>query len=43
MTPLFGLAAAVAMMLNSFVQSMLGARNPVLAIIGSQARRRAEH
>jgi hypothetical protein len=45
MTPAFGLRAMAAMMLNGFVQPVVGARNPALAIvaIGAQKRRSSEH
>jgi hypothetical protein len=43
MTLTFGLLATVAMMLNRFVQPVLGARNAVLAIIGGQPWHTAEH
>jgi hypothetical protein len=45
MTPAFSLRAPVAMMLNGFVQPVVGARNAALAIvvIGAQKRRSREH
>jgi hypothetical protein len=45
MTPAFGLLAPIAMMLNSFVQPVVRARNATLAIvaIGAQGRRSREH
>jgi len=45
MTPAFGLLAPVAMMLNGFVQPVVGARNAALTIvvIGAQTRHSGEH
>lgn len=45
MTPAFGLLAPIAMMLNSFVQPVVRARNAALALvaIGAQGRRSGEH
>ena len=43
MTPLFGLPAPVAMMLNGFVQPVVRARNALLAILGVQTRHSGEH
>ena len=43
MTPLFGLPASVAMMLNGFVQPVVRARNAALAILGVQTRHTGEH
>jgi hypothetical protein len=43
MTPLFGLPAPVAMMLNGFVQPVVGARNALLAIFGVQTGHSGEH
>jgi hypothetical protein len=44
MTSAFGLLAPVAMMLNGFVEPVVGARNAALAIvIGAQTRRSGEH
>jgi hypothetical protein len=45
MTPAFGLLASIAMVLNSFVQPVVRARNAALAIvaIGVQGRRSSEH
>ena len=43
MPPTFGLLATVAMVLNSFVQPVLRARNTALAIIGGKPWHAAEH
>jgi hypothetical protein len=43
MTPLFGLRAPVAMMLNGFVQPVVRARNAALAIVGEQTGHCGEH
>ncbi len=44
MTPAFGLLASVAMMLNGFVQPVIRARNPALAIVAIGAQRHSgEH
>jgi hypothetical protein len=43
MTPLFGLPAPVAIMLNGFVQPVVRARNTVLAIVGEQTGHCGEH
>jgi hypothetical protein len=45
MTPAFGLLAPITMMLDGFVQPVVRARNPALAIvaIGAQGRHSGEH
>jgi hypothetical protein len=43
MTPVFRLRARVAMMLNGFVQLVVGVRNTVLAIVGVQTGHSSEH
>ncbi len=45
MTPALGLLAPVAMMLNGFVQPVVGPRNAALTIVafGAQTRHSGEH